>query len=73
MQLSFEDLIHVVVNKIIIQLNQQVHICQVLGVRTEKIICMADNGLIECVQHNETTGTVVERIRTLIEVKTPVD
>jgi len=73
MQLLFEDLIHSVVNKMIIQFDQQVHICQVLGIRTKRIISMTDNGLVECIQCNKMTGTIVERIRTLIEVRTPVD
>jgi len=73
MQLLFKDLIYLVVNKIIIQFDQQVHICQVLGVRMKIIISMTDDGLVEYIQCNETADTVIKRIKTLIEVKTLVD
>jgi len=47
MQLLFEDLIYPVVNKMIIQFDQQVYICQVLGIRMKRIISMTDDGLVE--------------------------
>jgi len=37
------------------------------------IISMTDDGLVEYIQCNETTNTVIKRIKTLIEVKTLVD
>jgi len=39
----------------------------------KRIINMTDDGLVEYIQCNKTTGTVIKRIKTLIEVKTPAD
>ena len=70
MTLHFENLIYIVVNKIVIELYHKNHILCIVGYWTEMIISMTNKYLLEDVESNKVANTVVNRVCSLVEIRT---
>ena len=58
-------------NKVVIETNEELHIGRVSGVWSKVHVCMADEGLLEGVKGNNSASRVVECIRSLAQIRTP--
>jgi len=71
--LHFENLIHTVVNKMVIELCHKNHVLCIVGYWTEIIISITNKYLLEGVESDKAAGTVVNRVCSLVEIRTPVN
>jgi len=71
MILHFKNLIHMVVNKMIIELGHKSYVLCIVGYWIEVVISITNKYLLEGVESDKTAGTIIDRVCSLVEIRTP--
>jgi len=73
MTLHFKNLIHVVLNKMVIELGHKSYILYIVGYWIEMIISITNKYLLEDIESDKVVDTIVDKVCSLVKIRIPVD